>query len=378
MTQFVTIGEPRQVVENGHWTLSAELSVGGTQRVIWYRTTAGPLACGPEPFLTAALLLASRLHAPLRMHGAVSPQLLSSFPTILDVFHNWDRGYHKIPVTAQTGAPGAAGQRATACFFSGGVDSFYTLLKHRHEITSIVFIHGFDIDLDNVRLRQHVSHRIQEVAAAFGKPLVEVETNVKQFREPHVSWEDYHGAALASIALALGPQFDKVYIAASSCYADLYPWGSHPIVDGLWSTESVAIVHDGCEATRLEKTQRIVESDVVCRTLRVCWENPDGDYNCGRCRKCLFAKARLRAIGALQRVTTFDSDLDLGALERLPLETPYETTDLYDHLVRAGTEPDLARALRRYLDGRHYRGIRGYARRATEAVRCQLLRRNGQ
>ncbi len=374
----VTIGVPTLTIENGWWTLSAELSIAGTRRVVWYRTPAGPLACGPEPFLAAALLPASRLGAPLHAHGTGSRQLLSNLPTILDVFHSWDRGYHQIPVAAQAGAPADPAGRATACFFSGGVDSFYTLLKHQRDITTLVLVHGFDMGLDDVRLRQHVSQKIQQVAGSLGKTLIEIETNVKQFREPHVSWEDYHGAALASVALALAPHVGKIYIAASRSYADLSPWGSHPIVDGLWSTEGVAIAHDGCEATRLEKTKRIVDSALVCRTLRVCWENPAGEYNCGRCRKCLFAKARLRAIGALGRVQTFDPTLDLRALERLPLDSPpVETTDLYEYVVRAGTDPGLARALRRYLDERHYRGIRGYARRAVGAVRSRLLRRNG-
>jgi hypothetical protein len=369
-----TIGEPSLTAENGRWTLSAEVCIGGAKQVVWYRTAAGPLACGPEPFLAAALLPTSRLGAPLRVHGAVSPRLLANLPTILGVFHSWDSGYHQIPVVAQAGTPGEPVRPATACFFSGGVDSFYTLLKHQHDITTIIFIHGFDISLDRARLRELVSQKIQHVATSLGKTLIEVETNVKQLREPYVSWEDYHGAALASVALALAPHCNRIYVAASRSYGDLSPWGSHPIVDPLWSTDSVAIVHDGCEATRLEKTQRIVESAVVRRTLRVCWESPNDEYNCGRCRKCLFAKARLRAIGALERVRTFDADLDLRALERLPLDSPpVETTDLYRHVVRTGTDPALARALRHYLDERHRRGVRGYARRTAGAIRHRLL-----
>jgi 7-cyano-7-deazaguanine synthase in queuosine biosynthesis len=375
----VTINAPNLTCDDGRWTLSSEIGIAGSTRVVWYRTSGGPLACGPEPFVAAALLQASCLGVPLRIEGTASDRLLLNVPTILDVFHSWDNRYHRIPVTAAGRTPGEPGRPATACFLSGGVDSFYTLLKHQHEITTIIFVHGFDIALEDLSLRRLISRKIQHVAGSLGKALIEIETNVKQFREPYVSWEDYHGAALASVALALAPHCNKVYVAASRTYADLSPWGSHPIVDPLWSTESVAIIHDGCEATRLEKTQRIVRSDIVRRTLRVCWESPNGEYNCGRCRKCIFAKARLRAIGALRSIDTFDSDLDLRALERLPLDSPpIETTDLYRYVVRRGTDPALARALRRYLDERHYRGIRGYARRAAGAVRGRLLRFNGR
>ena len=34
-----------------------------------------------------------------------------------------------------------------ACFFSGGLDSFHTHLKHREEVTHIIFVYGFDIAL---------------------------------------------------------------------------------------------------------------------------------------------------------------------------------------------------------------------------------------
>ena len=36
-------------------------------------------------------------------------------------------------------------------------------------------------------------------------------------------------------------------------YAHLGPLGSHPLLDPLWSSEDVELVHDGCEATRLDK-----------------------------------------------------------------------------------------------------------------------------
>ncbi len=371
----VIVDEPTLTLENGRWTVSARLRVGATDHTVWYRTAIGPLAAGSDPFLIAALLPASRLGYPVSVTGSVSPRLNKNRSTIADIFHVWDRGYQNVQVSARLRTPLESPHPAIACFFTGGVDSFYTLLKHEDEITTIVFVHGFDIRLDNLPLRERVSHTMHEIAAALGKTLIEVETNVRDFSNRYVSWEYFHGAALASVALTLSPYFGQIYIAASRCYADLSAWGSHPMVDPLWSTENLTIVHDGCEATRLEKTKRIVECAVARRTLRVCWENPSGAYNCGRCTKCLFAKARLRAIDALTRVETFDADLDLDSLERLPLDAPpVETTDLYEHVVRLGTDPELARALWRYLNEWHYRGIRGQARHVIRAIGKRLGR----
>ena len=53
-------------------------------------------------------------------------------------------------------------------------------------------------------------------------------------------------------------------------------------------------------STRLEKVERLADSEVARRTLRVCWRNLDGRYNCGRCEKCLRTMVALEALGVLR------------------------------------------------------------------------------
>jgi asparagine synthetase B (glutamine-hydrolysing) len=109
------------------------------------------------------------------------------------------------------------------CFFSGGVDSFYTLLKHRQEVTHIIFVHGFDIALEEKELRSRASRMAQEVARELGVTLIEVETNLRSFSDKVVGWGKYHGAAMASVALLFQHRFSKVLIAATNSYAELTP-----------------------------------------------------------------------------------------------------------------------------------------------------------
>jgi hypothetical protein len=101
------------------------------------------------------------------------------------------------------------------------------------------------------------------VAEGLGKELIEVETDLSAFSSPVVGWGMYHGAALASVALLFQHLFRKVYIAATYTYSELLPMTSHPMLDPLWSTELTEIEHDGCEATRLDKTTFISETDAV-------------------------------------------------------------------------------------------------------------------
>jgi len=63
----------------------------------------------------------------------------------------------------------AGARRGVGCFFSGGVDSFYTLLKHRREITDLVVVHGFDLPLASDPLRRSLSEAAGDVARVSGQ-----------------------------------------------------------------------------------------------------------------------------------------------------------------------------------------------------------------
>jgi hypothetical protein len=166
-----------------------------------------------------------------------------------------------------------------------------------------------------------------------------------------VIWgNQYHGAALASVALFASERFREVLIPATHSLRDLVPWGSHPELDPLWSTEAVALVHDG-PISRLEKLRKVAHSDVAMRHLRVCFRHSlhgMSALNCGRCEKCLRTMAGLRAIGALQRCQTLPREVPLRTLARTAI--PRKSTLAYtrDNLeaARAAGDDELATALR--------------------------------
>jgi hypothetical protein len=185
-----------------------------------------------------------------------------------------------------------------------------------------------------------------------GKPLIEVETNLKQFGEPYVRWNMYVGSALASVGLLLSPRLRRVYIPSTGSYADLSPDGSHPLLDPLWSTESVTFVHDGGEATRVEKVMALARNEVALQYLRVCWENRDGKYNCGRCEKCLRTMVSLTIADALEECATFDGPIDVDAVAALRLPNQHTRAFFAENLAAlaaSGKHARLARALRTLL-----------------------------
>jgi hypothetical protein len=322
---------------------------------LWFRGPADALAVsGGDAFMTALLTTAMRLGLRLIVEAPVSARLLAATERIQDIFCSWYPELHRIAIEAHSGNAGLEGRGAgVACFFSGGVDSFYSAFKHRDEITALVLVHGFDMPLSNMSLRARASASLAEAALVLGKRLVEVETNSRELTNRHASWT-YHqfGPALASVAQLLGGCAGKVYVPASESYAHLDPCGSHPLLDPLWSTETIGIDHDGGEATRNQKVAVLAGHPEILPMLRVCWENLDNSYNCGRCEKCLRTMIHLQAAGALDKCPAFDSPLRVDAVARMSI--PNEL--VYFHAIEnlRLLEPDdrnalLAQALRQAI-----------------------------
>ena len=340
----------------------------GRVEEIGYALQHAPGSCGVDGLVPAALLPAMRLGEPLELEFPVSPRLLHSLDAIQAIFACWaehaaietgvEAPFRRVPVTAppRTGpAPARAG--GAACFFTAGVDSIYSVLKHREELTALVFVHGFDVPLADAALRERVIHGVREAAAMLELPLVEVEADLRRFSEPWLDWLDYHGAALASVALLLAEDFGRFYLPSTMTYAMLNPLGSHPIVDPLWSTERLELVHDGCEAARRDKLRAISGCEAARRWLRVCWENEDGAYNCGRCEKCVRTLVELRLLGLSELFESFP-ELDLTALDRIPIHFGGAALRSALHVAeRSGRDPALTTALRSALR-RHRLGPR--------------------
>jgi len=312
-----------------------------------------------DALLPMALPVAMRLGEPLSVESPVSPRLLRAADTIQDILACWgalegmELGapplFRRVPLTAQAAVPAPPAAGGTACFFTAGVDSFYSALKHRDELTALVYVRGFDVPFEDAALSETVMEGVRAAAASLGLPLVEVASDVRAFSDPLVPWEDYHGAALASVALLLSGRFRRVYLPATMTYATLLPLGSHPMVDPLWSSEHVEIAHDGAEATRRQKVAAIAGCEAARRWLRVCWENRGGAYNCGRCEKCVRTLVELRLAGVADRFESFP-DLRLDDVAAVPLE--YGGMGWYTALQSAeqnGRDPDLTEALRTAL-----------------------------
>lgn len=251
---------------------------------------------GPDPLVVAGLLPAMRLGETLHADRPVSARLLAGTDHVQEVLLAWDRAqnpehpaFRRIRIDAEPVERPRLPGRGTACFFTGGADSFHSVLSHLHEIDALIYVRGYDRPPEHTPLTDEIHRRLQDAADQLGLPLIEVSTNLRAaLSDRHrVGWPDYHGAALAFIGQLLSPRFSRVLIPSTNTYTHLVPLGSHPLLDPWWSSERVEFVHDGADASRTEKLKAIAQHRAARQHLRVCWQNLDGRYNCGRCEKCV-------------------------------------------------------------------------------------------
>lgn len=346
-----------------HATLSArvacdEPSLNGVELWLRYpREYREYVSTSADPWIAMLLWPAMRLGRRLVVDAVGSSKFLEAIPTLMSIMHCWDNRFNPVEVQTQGTSSRECAGGMVASFFSGGVDSFYTVLKHTSPsvsgagaLTHLISSRGLDIPLSAPGLWERVRTHLRDAAQHLGCTWVEVATNVREVVPGSlVGWSMHYGAVLASIALGIKGGWRQIFIPAAQTYADLYPGGSHPLLDPLWSTESVRVANDGAEATRIQKIQwRIARSDVALQHLRVCWENRDSKYNCGRCEKCIRTMVSLKIAGVLDRCATFDCPLTYANVSRVRFTAPAQTalmTQNYEAAKAAGSDPALVRAL---------------------------------
>jgi hypothetical protein len=332
-----------------------------------------------EAFVACALIPAMASGVGVELAGPASARLLSALPTIGDILTAWNTQLTRasfpslVPLAKERSSPGRVG-----AFFSGGVDSFYTFLKHRDEVTDLIFVHGFDIPLENVELLRRASTSVDAVASEFGVGVVHVETNLKPLLNTFVNWgRTGHGAAIATIGHLLAPAFERLYIASSVHFRDLFPWGTHPLLDPLWSSELLEFVHHGCGARRIEKVEYLAGFDAALNNLRVChWGlglefDRNGAYNCGRCEKCIRTMISLEAAGKLSQSKSFDRPLrsrSVGSMTATKEILAFFHENL-EALRRRGARPDVQRALELCLNRPWHDRARRRARSVLRRIR---------
>lgn len=369
MTARLRVGTP--AVQTGAGRVRVTAPIGGADA--WFESEDVALVPVIEAFASAFLIPAAARGRALALEAPVSGIWLDGSEKALELARAW-WGYHGGPAEAarRTDLTVRRANRPerTALCFSGGVDSFYSLLRRPAGVDLIVAGHGLDIPLGDATRMARFESSVRQVGASLGIDTVILRTNLREHPDfAGVSWERTHGGALAALGHLLGEAASRLVISSSASRADAHPWGSHWQLDPLWSTGRVTVEHFGDSIRRGEKLAAIGTEPLVHRHLRVCWANRDDRLNCSRCEKCIRTEVVLAMYGMLDRFEVFDSPATLAeriaGVPRIPVRASMIP---YRRALRSGLDRDVARAVRALLfrSHRHFvtDAVAGVARRA--------------
>lgn len=318
-----------------------------------------------DPWAVLMLPWACSLGEPVRLDLPVDQLLLDNLHGLQRIWTAWHPGdLAMVPIEAPIRAFSDAdpGQGATGAFFSGGIDSLFTLLRHNDRLTGsgsaliddLIYVAGFNTSREDL---SEAERALRPFAETFGKQFVPILTNIRystqQTPTPYSNALQMihlaHGAALAVVGHILGGRYREIIISATQDYSRLHPWGSHPLTDPLLGSRGVRIIHDGAAFNRVERTRLVASSDAALAALQVCWQDRK-DGNCSICRKCLRTMATLDLLGVRDRAITFDwSGYDMKTLGRVWLNNEAEISffeEIVDAARRVGREDIAAAATR--------------------------------
>ena len=279
-----------------------------TRSRLWYRVPfeySSHLTKSCNPFVVATIFLAMEQSADLVVHGEVSPSLLQNLSEFQAAWNCWcPQRYQPVEIVAEVEReqPRATPEKAIAAF-SGGVDSCFTVWRHRQgrcgrwrrPVQAGLMVQGFDIPLNQDDAFNLAAQKSKAMLDSIGVELIAIATN---FRELKQYWGDAFAAGAASCLMLFQGGYTAGLLGSSDPYNALnLPYGSNPITDPLLSSNNFQLICDGSSHTRLQKVAAIADWPEALNNLRVCWQGPQPEKNCGRCEKCIRTILNFRVLG---------------------------------------------------------------------------------
>jgi hypothetical protein len=344
------VGDP--IVRQVGRASRASASVDGVEA--WFESEEIALRPSSEAFASAFLLAAAHARRRLVLAAPVAADWAAGASHILETTHRWwgyPRLWPRVDTRPVATGPQQGEPRRALCF-TGGVDSFFSLLVGGGPIHYLIHAHGFDVPLEDEHRAAVMAARFQEIAAATSTRLLTIRTNLRTHPAfGPVPWPRTHGGALAALGHFCAGAVDTLVISSSATYDAPKPWGSHWELDPYWGGAGLRIEHLGAEYSRNAKLRLIANSPLVRQHLHVCWEHRDDRLNCSRCEKCLRTRSVLAGLGVLQDFPVLDGPRTLASdLDALPCITvPSRWRRYREALADGGLPRDVSRAIERLL-----------------------------
>ncbi|MEL7010906.1 MAG: hypothetical protein AAGM29_20240 [Cyanobacteria bacterium J06588_4] len=357
---------------------------------VYFETTAkygADLHVNPNSWLLCSALAAMRYgEKRIKIDAPISPEIKDGLINAMKCLIEWHGGSRQViaieaPLQEEV-FPNK--QPRAGALFSGGIDALAMVrdnhlnfaADHPRRIQDGILVYGvLEGENEQDPSFQNVVNAVSAMANDAGIELIQLYTNAyAHFRDLDTDFSfwrfEYHGSFLAAIAHAFAPRLSVASIASTYDFANLEPWGSHPLLDPLYSTTSLQVRHENAALSRLEKTKLVGEWDVALKQLRVCNEKESyqaGNYNCGNCEKCVRTMTAFLSLNMLERIATFkEKDVSKAKLvNTCYLSDSYEV-NCYRELIqplKAIGRYDLVEGIEQIIDRYYEKDLKGTIKR---------------
>lgn len=340
----------------------------GKRHRLWWRLPARwreALTPWADPFVVAFLFPMMQWRRDVLVEGRVSPSLLSNLENYMAVWQAWTPDqYQPVEIRAreEAEAPPPTGEGLTIVPFSCGVDSSFTLYRHRlglvgrrtRRIAAAMVMHGFDIWLDRENAKNMYEGLLRDARVMVESMGVECIPVAGNFHELPTVWAHSLGTHLVGGLRLLAGGFGAAMVPNDVPYTRLdIPWGSHPLSNPYLAGRQFNVIDDGGEFPRFEKIRLLAQWPEAMRHLRVCFENQGTHANCCRCEKCIRTILGFRAAG-VELPPAFAKDVSNRQIRRKRFHREYNIRQWLE--VAKGAE-------------RHGLGGTGWVRAVHAAIR---------
>ncbi len=223
-----------------------------------------------------------------------------------------DVTFEDVPST--TDAPHSVNDE-NLCFYSGGVDSTYTILKRHQEgkRQSLLTVHGMDYKTDNESQFLDMLEKTEPFARMVSEERLIVKTDAygtyrkyktNMFNDGHLT----HIFVLAGVGFLHSERFNELTVAADyrlDQQFTVHPYGSNLATNFLFNDGSCSLITDSSDISRSDKLPLLATSDVALNSLTFCIDASKKPHNCGLCDKCIRTKLSfLVSTGSIPEIFT--------------------------------------------------------------------------
>jgi hypothetical protein len=248
-------------------------------QLLWFESHETPLSPSPEAFANALLVPAMIQGSDLVFADPLCPIWLENTHKLMNIYNDW-YGWKPIAITAPKAESSNVchGNKIALCF-SGGADSFHSLLTYPKKISYLVMVHGYDIELSDTDGARIVFEHIKDVGNAIGIPAIKITTN---YRQHNISGKKYRYSYEGALAAIGNLMTDINELIISSDYSrealQNFNAASHWKTAPLRSSKQKTFTHYGESLTRDEKLRQIAKEPLIKKHLLVCQENLRSDF----------------------------------------------------------------------------------------------------